>query len=94
MDAYQRHHVEQAFRRARLRAWISGVRGRWGRRLTELVSFPDVRARILVRGQRDLGLRLVALHQMGVKGGGEISTGSLRRAGQLHARVVSIAARS
>ncbi|HEY0737474.1 MAG TPA: DUF4032 domain-containing protein [Herpetosiphonaceae bacterium] len=64
MDEYQRHHVEQAFRRARLQAWISGIRGRWGRRLTELVSFPDVRARILVRGQRDLGLRLVALHQI------------------------------
>jgi hypothetical protein len=55
---------EARFRRARLRAWVSGVRGRLGRRLTELVSLPEVRTRIQVSGQRDLGMISVPLHEI------------------------------
>ncbi len=64
MGDYYGQQVEQAFRRARLLAWISAVRGRWGRRLTELLSLPDVRSRIHVGGQRDLGFAVVPLHQI------------------------------
>lgn len=56
--------AERAYRRARLRAWLSAVRGRWGQRLTELLYLPDVRSHIIVRGQHDRGLQLVPLDRI------------------------------
>ena len=64
MQDFSDDGVERGYRRARRRAWVSSVRGRLGRRLTELLSLPEVRSRIQVRGQRDLGYRVVPLDRI------------------------------
>ena len=64
MQDFNGERVEQGYSRARHQAWLSAVRGRLGRRLTELLSLPEVRSRILVRGQRNLGLTAVPLDQI------------------------------
>jgi hypothetical protein len=56
--------VDQAFRRARSRAWWNTLR-RWMRhRPVTLLQFKEVRARLQVQGQRDLGLQTVPLDQI------------------------------
>ncbi len=64
MQDFNGERVEQGYSRARQQAWLSAVRGRLGRRLTELLSLPEVRSRIRLRGQRDLGVAAVPLDQI------------------------------
>jgi len=64
MEYFSDHAVEESYRRVRRRASVSAVRGRLGRRLTELLSLPEVRSRIQVGGQRDLGITAVPLNSI------------------------------
>jgi len=64
MQDFSGNSGEQDYQRARRRARVSAVRGGLGRRLTELLSLPEVHARIQVRGQRDLGIATVPLDRI------------------------------
>lgn len=56
--------LEQDFARARLRAIWGRLLAFFGRRSAEMLALEAVRARVLIRGQRDLGVRPVPLAQI------------------------------
>lgn len=58
------NQVELDFSRARLRAFLHAVSGTLRRQPTDLLSFDEVRSRIHVRGQVDLGIRAVPLDRI------------------------------
>ena len=58
------HQVDQDYRRARSRSWSNRLRRLFHRRPTRLLPFREVRSRLHMQGQRDLGLQAVPLDQI------------------------------
>lgn len=56
--------AEQIFRQARRRALLNAILGLLRRRSTSLLPLAEVRARVQVRSQRDLGLQTIPLSQI------------------------------
>lgn len=56
--------VEYDFTRARFRSFLNAIRGALLHKPTALLPFEEVRSRVLIRGQRDLGIQTVPLDRI------------------------------